>query len=176
MDKANSCFTQAENLHSSSNNRSSTILSSSFLKHAFSLSYPIHQSCIPSNAYIDAALLLLDLHFPKEAQTILTLEHASFSCDIGFKLCLARTKQLFSDYNEAENLIKEVVTSYAGEGVADTAWMLLGHIHYLSASFQQAIDAYEQVIVYHNHTSYILCCDTYKYRRRNTFDTGTLNS
>ncbi|MCO5564259.1 hypothetical protein L7F22_017917 [Adiantum nelumboides] len=145
---ASSCFTRAESLHvalKDTKSLASYELKSCLLKHPFGLSHSVLQNHIPDNPYVCAAMLLLDLHLPKEAQAVLSNVHAASSCSVEYQLCLGRALELLDYFDEAERSMREAIGSNDAQGAL---WTHLAHLYYKSSLYQRAIEAYEKMLQY----------------------------
>ncbi|KAJ7535242.1 hypothetical protein O6H91_12G024300 [Diphasiastrum complanatum] len=93
---------------------------------------------------LNAALLLLNLHLPVEAQQILALEDDTI-CRVEKKWCHARVHELLEDYVKAEAMLDEALSL---EFTDMRSWLLMGHVRHASGQYQEAIKAYKNALRY----------------------------
>lgn len=164
---ARSCLKRADVLYTSRFDSLNTYspphqLLSPLWNFPFSISHLSLSSRKVGGLFVDTAMLLLDLHLPKEAELILGLEVDVYSCTLDNKWCQARTFELNGDLEKAQKTMKEAIKI---DKENPTSWLLLGHMqynydpppHYTAALqtklYQMAIDAFHQVCYF----SSIIC-------------------
>ncbi|CAM6118225.1 unnamed protein product [Calypogeia fissa] len=155
---ARNCLKRAETLYRSRQDNQSHYspphqLLAPLWNFPFSISNLSLSSHSTGGVFVDTAMLLLDLHLPKEAEQILGLEVEVYACTLDNKWCRARVHELNGKLEKAQKVLKEALKM---DKENTTTWLLLGHLkynydpppHYTAALqstlYKGAIDAFNQ--------------------------------